>query len=65
MGTAPVSHAVFFSSILAMEAVFFMYYVKWNLFQALPVMGIVGLVIFLSGSKALGEVQGRRMAGER
>jgi dolichyl-diphosphooligosaccharide---protein glycosyltransferase subunit 2 (ribophorin II) len=65
MGTAPISHIVFFSSIVAMEAVFFMYYVSWNLFQALPVIGVVGAVIFLSGSKALGEVQSRRMAGER
>jgi len=65
MGTAPISHAVFFSSIIAMEGVFFMYYVSWNLFQALPVMGVVGTIIFLSGSKALGEIQSRRMAGER
>jgi oligosaccharyltransferase complex subunit delta (ribophorin II) len=31
----------------------------------LPVAGIVGLVAFVSGSKALSEVQARRMAGER
>jgi oligosaccharyltransferase complex subunit delta (ribophorin II) len=65
MGTAPVSHAVFFSSIIAMEGVFFMYYVSWNLLQILPVIGVVGFVIFLSGSKALSEIQSRRMAGER
>ena len=31
----------------------------------LPVAGAVGLVAFLSGIKALSEVQGRRLAGER
>jgi len=31
----------------------------------LPAVGAVGLVAFLSGSKALSEVQGRRLRGER
>jgi oligosaccharyltransferase complex subunit delta (ribophorin II) len=48
-----------------MEAVFAMYYTSWNLFQTLPAMTVVGAVMFLSGSKALGEVQSRRLAGER
>jgi oligosaccharyltransferase complex subunit delta (ribophorin II) len=65
MSSAPVSHAVFFGSIVAMELVFFMYYSSWNLFQTLPAMGIVGVATFLSGTKALGEVQSRRLAGER
>ncbi|KAI1844572.1 hypothetical protein JX265_001557 [Neoarthrinium moseri] len=62
---APVSHGVFFGSIIGMELVFYLYYVSWNLFQVLPVAGVVGVVIFLSGTKALGEVQSRRLAGER
>ncbi|KAF5492613.1 Dolichyl-diphosphooligosaccharide--protein glycosyltransferase subunit SWP1 [Colletotrichum siamense] len=65
LGAAPVSHAAFFGSIVAMEGVFFLYYSTWNLFQTLPVIGIVGVSIFLSGSKALGEVQSRRLAGQR
>lgn len=65
MASAPVSHALFFGSIVAMEAVFFLYYSSWNLFQTLPVIGIVGTVAFLSGNSALSEVQGRRLAGER
>jgi oligosaccharyltransferase complex subunit delta (ribophorin II) len=65
MGIAPLSHIVFFGSIVAMEGVFFMYYSSWNLFQTLPIIGLVGLVTFLSGTKALGEVQGRRLAGQR
>ena len=65
LAAAPVSHAAFFGSILAMEGVFFLYYTSWNLFQMLPVAGIVGAVAVLSGSKALGEVQARRLAGER
>ncbi|UNI23169.1 hypothetical protein JDV02_009004 [Purpureocillium takamizusanense] len=65
LGSAPISHAVFFGSIVAMEGVFFLYYSSWNLFQALPAMGVVGAAAFLSGTKALGEVQRRRGAGER
>ncbi|KZZ90215.1 oligosaccharyltransferase subunit ribophorin II [Moelleriella libera RCEF 2490] len=65
VGNAPVSHALFFGSIMAMEGVFLLYYSAWNLFQTLPVMGVVAGVAFLSGTKALGEVQGRRLAGER
>jgi len=65
LGAAPVSHAAFFGSIVAVEFVFFMYYTSWNLFQVLPVMGAVGVVTVLSGTKALGEVQRRRLAGER
>ncbi|GAP88201.1 putative oligosaccharyltransferase subunit ribophorin II [Rosellinia necatrix] len=62
---APVAHGVFFGSLVALEGAFYLYYVSWNLFQILPVIGIVGVASFLSGVKALGEVQGRRLAGER
>ncbi len=48
-----------------MEGVFYLYYSTWNLFQTLPVVGILGAVTLLSGTKALGEVQSRRLAGER
>lgn len=48
-----------------MEGVFFLYYTSWKLFQTLPVIGVVGLVAFLSGNKALAEVQSRRIAGQR
>ncbi|KAI1378642.1 Dolichyl-diphosphooligosaccharide--protein glycosyltransferase subunit Swp1 [Hypoxylon crocopeplum] len=65
LGAAPVAHGVFFGSVVAMEAVFYMYYATWNLFQTLPVIGLVGTAAFLSGAKALGEVQSRRLAGER
>ncbi|KAF2152029.1 hypothetical protein K461DRAFT_242827 [Myriangium duriaei CBS 260.36] len=62
---APVSHALFFGSIVAMEGVFFLYYTTWNLFQTLPVAGLLGVVAIVSGSRALTEVQERRLAGER
>ncbi|KKA29980.1 hypothetical protein TD95_002985 [Thielaviopsis punctulata] len=65
LASAAVPHAVFFGSIVAMEAIFFMYYTAWNLFQVLPLMAIVGTTAALSGSRALGEVQARRLAGER
>ncbi|PSS15245.1 hypothetical protein M430DRAFT_142785 [Amorphotheca resinae ATCC 22711] len=63
--SAPIAHGLFFGSILSMEGIFFMYYSSWNLFQTLPIAGLVGLVAFLSGSKALSEVQSRRLAGKR
>jgi oligosaccharyltransferase complex subunit delta (ribophorin II) len=65
MSNAPISHALFFGSIMAMEGTFFLYYTSWNLFQTLPAAAIVGLVAFLSGSRALSEVQERRLAGLR
>ncbi|KAI6255772.1 hypothetical protein MCOR29_006792 [Pyricularia oryzae] len=65
LGAAPLSHATFFGSILAMEGVFFLYYGGWNLFKVLPLVGVVGFTTFISGTKALGEVQSRRLAGER
>ncbi|KAI0007614.1 Oligosaccharyltransferase subunit Ribophorin II-domain-containing protein [Xylariaceae sp. FL0662B] len=65
LAAAPVAHGVFFGSLVAMEFVFYMYYLSWSLFQTLPVIGVVGAATFLSGTKALGEVQSRRLAGER
>ncbi|OAR00072.1 hypothetical protein LLEC1_08016 [Akanthomyces lecanii] len=65
LGAAPISHAVFYGSILAMEGIFFLYYSSWNLFQTLPAIAIVGVVALLSGNSALDEVQRRRLAGER
>ena len=65
MSNAPIAHALYFGSILAMEGVFFMYYTVWNLFQTLPVAAAVGVAIFITGSRALSEVQERRIAGLR
>ncbi|MCJ1270124.1 hypothetical protein MMC22_010018 [Lobaria immixta] len=65
LGSSPISHTLFFGSILAMEGVFFMYYTSWNLFQTLPAAAAIGLVTFLSGSRALREVQERRLSGLR
>ncbi|KAL0262487.1 hypothetical protein SLS55_001455 [Diplodia seriata] len=64
-GAAPVSHGLFFGSILALEGIFFLYYTAWNLFQTLPAAVAVGLVAYVSGSRALSEVQERRLAGQR
>ena len=65
MKDAPGAHALFYTSIVGMEGVFFMYYTTWNLFQTLPVIAAIGTVTFLSGSRALTEVQGRRLVGLR
>ena len=63
--SAPISHPTFFTSLLALEGIFVLYYLKWNLFQTLAAVGLVGPVAFLSGSRALREVRARRVKGER
>lgn len=63
--SAPLPHAIFLGSLIAFEGIFFLYYTSWNLFQVLPAAAVVGAVAFVSGSRALGEVQGRRLAGLR
>ncbi|KAL1297875.1 hypothetical protein AAFC00_006397 [Neodothiora populina] len=65
MSADPVSHTLFFGSIAGLEGVFFLYYSTWNLFQTLPAVAVFAVVAFLSGSRALGEVQARRLAGQR
>lgn len=65
LGAAPLSHPTFLGSLLALEWVFMMYYLKWNLFQTLTAAIIVGPVAFYSGSRALREVRARRLKGER
>jgi oligosaccharyltransferase complex subunit delta (ribophorin II) len=42
-----------------------MYYTSWNLFKTLAVLFAVGTITFLSGSRALSEVQERRLSGLR
>jgi oligosaccharyltransferase complex subunit delta (ribophorin II) len=64
-GASPVAHTLFFGSVVAMEVVFFLYYYSWTLFQTLPAAGVVGIVAYVSGSRALTEVQERRLAGQR
>lgn len=64
-GTAPVAHGLFYGSIFFLEIIFGLYYLRLTLFQTLPAVAVVGTVAFLSGSRALGEVQGRRLAGKR
>lgn len=65
LATAPMAHTVFFGSVIGLEGIFFKYYTAWNLFQTLPMVGVLGTVAVLSGSRALGEVQARRLAGEQ
>ncbi|KAL2818820.1 Oligosaccharyltransferase subunit Ribophorin II-domain-containing protein [Aspergillus cavernicola] len=65
MKSAPLPHAAFLGSLLAIEGIFFLYYTSWTLFQIIPAVAAVGVVTFISGSRALGEVQGRRLAGLR
>ncbi|KAB8239640.1 putative oligosaccharyltransferase subunit ribophorin II [Aspergillus alliaceus] len=63
--SSPIPHAVFLGSLLSIEGIFFLYYQSWTLFQVLPAVAAAGTVAFISGSRALGEVQGRRLGGLR
>lgn len=63
--SAPVSHSIFLGSIAALEGLFFLYYKDWKLYQMLPAVGLAGFVALLSGSRALSEVQSRRLLGKR
>ena len=65
MSDAPLSHALFVGSIVGIEGAFFLYYTAWNLFQTLPLLTVLSLVAYISGSRALTEVQERRLAGLR
>lgn len=65
ISAAPLSYAAFIGSIFAMEFVFTLYYWTWTLFQLLPAVGVLSTIIVFSGKNALGEVQSRRLAGER
>ncbi|EXJ65374.1 hypothetical protein A1O7_01715 [Cladophialophora yegresii CBS 114405] len=65
LSASPVSHTLFVGSVAGIEFVFFLYYTSWNLFQTLPMLSALGVVAFLSGSRALSEVQERRLGGTR
>ena len=65
MSDAPIAHALFVGSIVGIEGAFFLYYSVWNLFQTLPLLVALGFVAYVSGSRALTEVQERRLAGLR
>ena len=62
---SPLGHLLYFGSIVSMQGVFFLYYYGWNLFQTLPVAVVVGAVLLFSGSRALTEVQERRLTAQR
>jgi len=63
MTNAPMAHAMFFASLVLFEIRFFRYWVDGTLGQILVEAGAIGIVAFLSGRSALGEVM-RRRAGK-
>lgn len=63
MANAPIAHAMFFASLVIFEARFFKYWIGGTLGQILLESGAIGVVAFLSGRSALGEVM-RRRAGK-
>ncbi|KAF3762259.1 hypothetical protein M406DRAFT_357376 [Cryphonectria parasitica EP155] len=65
VGAAPVSYATFLGSIVAMEFVYFLYHRGLSLGHILVPVAVLSTTTVLSGMRALGEVQSRRLAGER
>jgi len=65
ISAAPLSHGLFYGSIVALEGIFFLYYTSWKLYQVLPAVAAVGSLAFVTGSRALSEVQQRRLSGLR
>ncbi|KAF3922532.1 hypothetical protein ABW21_db0202850 [Orbilia brochopaga] len=65
LAASPIAHPLFFSSLLALEGVFFAYYTSINIFQTLAAAAIIAPVALISGSRALREVRARRLNGER
>lgn len=63
--TAPISHTTFLASIFGMEFVYFLYHRGLSLGHIILPVTALGAVMVFSGMKALGEVQSRRLAGER
>lgn len=64
-GAAPISHTIFLGSLVAMEYVYYLYHRGMSLGHILLPVAILGTTLVFSGMKALGEVQSRRLAGER
>ncbi|RMD43866.1 hypothetical protein DV735_g1186, partial [Chaetothyriales sp. CBS 134920] len=62
---APISHILFLGSVVSIETTLFLYFLSWRLFSVLPILGFLGIVAYISGSRALTEVQQRRLAGLR
>ena len=60
MANAPMAHAMFFASLVIFEIRFIKYWTGGTLGQILVEMGAIGIVAFLSGRSALGEVMRRR-----
>lgn len=63
MADARMAHVMFFASLVLFEMRFFKYWVDGTLGQILIEAGAIGVVAFLSGRRALGEVM-RRRAGK-
>ncbi|RMZ78222.1 hypothetical protein DV738_g4021, partial [Chaetothyriales sp. CBS 135597] len=62
---APISHVLFLGSVVSIETTFFLYFLSWRLFSVLPILAFLAIVAYISGSRALTEVQQRRLAGLR
>ena len=62
---APLAYTGFLGGVLALEGLFFAYYLGMTLFTLLPLALALGTITFISGSRALSEVQDRRLAGKR
>jgi oligosaccharyltransferase complex subunit delta (ribophorin II) len=60
MSNAPIAHAGFFLSLIAFQIQFYRYWVSGTLGTVLVNSAVLGLLAFLTGRSALGEVMRRR-----
>jgi oligosaccharyltransferase complex subunit delta (ribophorin II) len=60
IANTPISHAIFFASLLAFEIRFFKYWVGGTLGRILLETAGIAVVAFISGKRALGEVMQRK-----
>ncbi|PSR94178.1 hypothetical protein BD289DRAFT_494833 [Coniella lustricola] len=65
IGASPLSYTTFLGSIVGLEFVYFLYHRGLSLGHILVPVAVLSTTTVLSGMRALGEVQGRRLAGER
>ncbi|KAK9314652.1 hypothetical protein V1524DRAFT_447818 [Lipomyces starkeyi] len=64
LGSSPLGHLGFFTSIVAIEIAFFNYYVGSTIFNLIAQVSVLAPIAFLSGSRALRELRSRRLKGE-
>lgn len=59
-----VSIVAFLASLGAIEYVFYLYWTRLNLFETLPYLAGLAALTFITGQRALSQVQAKRLANQ-